>query len=59
MYGFKSLEPKPKEKLKGPPLKPVIITRDAVQKAVYGLGYPSIPTMTVEEFYDNRVKEGL
>ena len=30
------------------PLKPIIITRDAVQKAVYGLGYPSIPAMTVE-----------
>ncbi|GBP42832.1 Immunoglobulin-binding protein 1b [Eumeta japonica] len=41
------------------PLKPVIIARDAAQKAVFGLGYPSIPTMTIEEFYDNRVKEGL
>ncbi|XP_037968662.2 immunoglobulin-binding protein 1b [Plutella xylostella] len=40
------------------PLKPVIITRDAVQKAVYGLGYPALPTLTIEEFYDQRVREG-
>ncbi|KZS09683.1 Immunoglobulin-binding protein 1 [Daphnia magna] len=40
------------------PLKPIIITRDAMQKAVYGLGYPSIPAMTVEELVDQRMKEG-
>lgn len=39
------------------PLKPVIITKDLAQKAVYGLGYPSLPTMTVQEFYDDRVRE--
>lgn len=47
---------------KGPapkPLKPIIITRDAAQKAVYGLGYPSLPTMTVAEFYEQRVAEGI
>lgn len=42
-----------------PPLKPVIITRDAVQKAVFGAGYPSLPLMTVEEFYDKRVRDGI
>ncbi|XP_058448318.1 immunoglobulin-binding protein 1 [Malaya genurostris] len=41
------------------PLKPIIITRDAVQKAVYGMGYPSMPTMTVAEFYEQRVAEGI
>lgn len=41
------------------PLKPIIITRDLAQKAVYGLGYPSLPTMTVSEFYDQRVREGI
>uniref|UniRef100_A0A182JWV1 Immunoglobulin-binding protein 1 n=1 Tax=Anopheles christyi TaxID=43041 RepID=A0A182JWV1_9DIPT len=41
------------------PLKPIIITRDAVQKAVYGRGYPSLPTMTVAEFYEQRVREGI
>lgn len=48
-------------KLKHPPkpLKPIIITRDAVQKAIYGAGYPSLPTMTVAEFYDERVAAGI
>jgi immunoglobulin-binding protein 1 len=41
------------------PLKPIIITKDAIQKAVYGLGYPSLPTYTVQEFYDQRVAEGI
>lgn len=52
-------EEKPKKGPRPQPLKPVIITRDAVQKAVYGAGYPSLPTMTVEEFYDKRVREGI
>ncbi|KAJ8932192.1 hypothetical protein NQ314_014855 [Rhamnusium bicolor] len=42
-----------------PPLKPIIITRDEVQKAVYGAGYPSLPTMTVQEFYDKRIADGI
>lgn len=42
-----------------PPLKPIIITKDLAQKAVYGLSYPSVPTMTVAEFYDNRVREKI
>lgn len=41
------------------PLKPIIITKDALQKAIYGLGYPSLPTYTVQEFYDQRVAEGI
>lgn len=41
------------------PLKPVIITKDLAQKAIYGLGYPSLPTMTVSEFYDERVRAGV
>lgn len=44
---------------KAPPLRPVIITKDAFQKAVYGAGYPSLPTMSVDEFYENRVAEGI
>lgn len=39
--------------------KPIIITRDSQQKAVFGLGYPSMPVMTVREFYEDRVKEGI
>jgi len=45
--------PKPK------PLKPIILTKDEVQKKVFGLGYPSVPTMTVKEFYDQCVKDGV
>lgn len=41
------------------PLKPIIITKDLAQKAVYGLGYPSLPTFTVSEFYDQRVRDGI
>ncbi|CAH0557506.1 unnamed protein product [Brassicogethes aeneus] len=41
------------------PLKPFIITRDEVQKAVYGAGYPGLATMTVQEFYDKRVADGV
>jgi len=35
-----------------PPRKPIIITKDALQKKVFGKGYPSVPSMTVEEFAD-------
>ncbi|KAH8377929.1 hypothetical protein KR093_008015 [Drosophila rubida] len=48
-----SAESKPK------PLQPFIITRNATQKAVFGLGYPSLPIMTVDEFYHQRVEEGI
>lgn len=41
------------------PLRPIILTKDEVQKAVFGAGYPSLPTMTVKEFYDKRVEEGI
>ncbi|XP_050707433.1 immunoglobulin-binding protein 1-like [Eriocheir sinensis] len=41
-----------------PPLKPILITRDAAQKNVFGLGYPSRPSLTVQEFYDQRVRDG-
>jgi immunoglobulin-binding protein 1 len=40
------------------PLQPIIITRDEVQKKVFGAGYPSLPTMTVQEFYEKRIKDG-
>ncbi|KAH7952409.1 hypothetical protein HPB52_022839 [Rhipicephalus sanguineus] len=36
------------------PLRPIIITRNELQKQVYGAGYPSIPSMTVDEFYAKR-----
>uniref|UniRef100_A0A1B6FST5 Immunoglobulin-binding protein 1 n=1 Tax=Cuerna arida TaxID=1464854 RepID=A0A1B6FST5_9HEMI len=45
--------PKPK------PLKAIILTKDEFQKKVFGAGYPSLPSMTVKEFYDQRVKDGI
>lgn len=44
--------PKPK------PKPPIIITRDAAQKAVFGIGYPAYPTMTVEEFISGKEADG-
>ncbi|XP_067621649.1 immunoglobulin-binding protein 1 isoform X4 [Eurosta solidaginis] len=41
------------------PMQPFIITRNAAQKAVFGAGYPSLPVMTVNEFYDQRVRDGV
>ncbi|KAF8358942.1 ppfr-4 [Pristionchus pacificus] len=43
---------------RGPSRKPFIITRDKAQKAVYGLGYPSIPVMSVDEWYDQKMASG-
>lgn len=40
------------------PLKPFIITKDDVQKAVFGMGYPALPVMTVEELYQQRRETG-
>lgn len=31
-------------------LQPIIITADKLQKEVYGLGYPSLPVLSVDEF---------
>lgn len=45
-------------KAQSKPLKPIIITRDSIQKKVYGLGYPSIPTVTVDEFVNQKIKDG-
>ncbi|QQP33041.1 Immunoglobulin-binding protein 1, partial [Caligus rogercresseyi] len=48
-----SSEPPPKK-----PFKPIIITRDEAQKRVFGLGYSSVPIYSVEEFYEQRVRDG-
>ncbi|XP_005997185.3 immunoglobulin-binding protein 1 isoform X2 [Latimeria chalumnae] len=41
-----------------PPMKPFILTRDAVQAQVLGAGYPSLPTMTVNDWYEEHRKRG-
>jgi len=38
--------------------KPFIITRDALQAKVFGLGYPSVPVYSIDEFYDQKVADG-
>ena len=39
-------------------LQPIIIAKDQFQKEVYGLGYPSLPVLSVDEFYEKRIAEG-
>ncbi|XP_077001120.1 immunoglobulin-binding protein 1 isoform X3 [Tamandua tetradactyla] len=41
-----------------PPMKPFILTRDVAQAKVFGAGYPSLATMTVNDWYDQRRKYG-
>lgn len=42
-----------------PPMKPFILTKDTVQAQVFGAGYPSLPTMTVDEWYSQHQKHGV
>jgi len=37
---------------------PFILTRTEQQKKVFGLGYPSIPTVSVDEWFDEMKKTG-
>ena len=39
------------------PLKPIIITRDAIQKEIFGMGYKNVPVMSIEEFYEDRARK--
>ncbi|KAI6661138.1 hypothetical protein LOD99_13860 [Oopsacas minuta] len=41
------------------PTKPILITRDMIQNKVFGAGYPSLPTMTVEEWHEKRIRDGV
>lgn len=42
-----------------PPMKPFILTKDAVQAQVFGAGYPSLPTMTVDQWYAQHQRHGV
>ncbi|XP_069842037.1 immunoglobulin-binding protein 1 [Dendropsophus ebraccatus] len=42
-----------------PPMKPFILTRDALQAKVFGAGYPSLPTMTVDDWYEQHRSKGV
>lgn len=37
-------------------MKPFILVKSELQKQVFGAGYPSLPTMTLDEFYDQEMK---
>ncbi|XP_048338721.1 immunoglobulin-binding protein 1 [Sphaerodactylus townsendi] len=41
-----------------PPMKSFILTRDAAQAKVFGAGYPSLATMTVDDWYERHQKQG-
>jgi len=41
-----------------PPMKPFLITRDMIQKQVFGAGYRSLPTMTEDEYFEKELREG-
>ncbi len=38
--------------------KPFIITKDVLQAKVFGMGYPSLPVYSIEEFYVHLADEG-
>ncbi|KAH9521208.1 Immunoglobulin (CD79A) binding protein 1 [Dermatophagoides farinae] len=40
------------------PLTPIILTKNRLQKQVYGAGYPSMATYSVDEFVQQKIKEG-
>ncbi|KAL8181279.1 UNVERIFIED_CONTAM: hypothetical protein K2H54_051803 [Gekko kuhli] len=42
-----------------PPMKPFILTRDAAQAKVFGAGYPSLATMSVDDWYEQHRKRGF
>lgn len=50
--------PKRPSKSTSASFKPFIIARTEAQKKVFGMGYPSLPTMTIEEFAESKIKEG-
>ncbi|XP_003739576.1 immunoglobulin-binding protein 1 [Galendromus occidentalis] len=50
----KPQETEEKEPVKRKPFKPFIITKSAEQKKVFGAGYPSLPILSVDEFYEQK-----
>ncbi|NWR50638.1 IGBP1 protein, partial [Regulus satrapa] len=40
-------------------VRPFILTRDAAQARVFGAGYPGLPTMTVDDWYEQRRRQGI
>ncbi|EDV20317.1 uncharacterized protein TRIADDRAFT_32305 [Trichoplax adhaerens] len=40
------------------PNKPIVITREMIKNKVFGAGYPSLPTMSPEEYLEKEIREG-
>ncbi|KAK3732298.1 hypothetical protein QZH41_010750, partial [Actinostola sp. cb2023] len=40
------------------PMKPILITKQSIKAKVFGAGYPSLPTMSQEEFLEKEIREG-
>ncbi|VUZ55577.1 unnamed protein product [Hymenolepis diminuta] len=38
---------------------PLLITKEKILAATFGAGYPSVPTMTLDQFVDLQVRQGL
>uniref|UniRef100_A0A803T8T1 Immunoglobulin binding protein 1 n=1 Tax=Anolis carolinensis TaxID=28377 RepID=A0A803T8T1_ANOCA len=52
--------PEPPGRHQRPPaMKPFILTRDAAQAKVFGAGYPSLATMTVDDWYEQHQRHGV
>lgn len=49
--------PKPVKIKPTQPLKPIVITKNEIQKKVFGLGYPSLPVMSIDDFYRQRFQK--
>jgi immunoglobulin-binding protein 1 len=39
--------------------KPFVITKNQLQAAVFGAGYPSLPVYSIDEFYDQLCDKGM
>ncbi|XP_053535394.1 immunoglobulin-binding protein 1 [Ictalurus punctatus] len=48
----------PTQKPRRAPMKPFILTKDAAQAKVFGAGYPSLATMTVDDWYEQHKRRG-
>nr|XP_051684522.1 immunoglobulin-binding protein 1 [Oryctolagus cuniculus] len=48
----------PASRQERPPVKPFILTRNVTQAKVFGAGYPSLATMTVNDWYEQHQKFG-
>ncbi|XP_030743268.1 immunoglobulin-binding protein 1-like [Echinops telfairi] len=55
----KETSPSPASRQDRPPLKPFILARDLAQAKVFGTGYPSLATVTVDDWYEQHRKYGV